>query len=94
MKVVGKFLTVAVTAAGFLGAGVSGAFALNSDYAMKNQSGKHQFYVYCSGGDISKDYTTTADGANATEAQMKAYEAAKAKAGNTSCWPVWQGLVQ
>jgi len=51
--------------------------------------GKHQFYVWCAGG---KDYTATVSGANAEDAQMKIYNAAKAH-GRTSCWPVWQGRV-
>ncbi len=51
--------------------------------------GKHQFYVWCAGG---KDYTATVSGANAEDAQMKLYNAAKAH-GRTSCWPVWQGRV-
>ncbi len=52
-------------------------------------AGKHQFYVWCAGG---KDYTATVSGANAEDAQMKLYNAAKAH-GHTSCWPVWQGRV-
>lgn len=50
-----------------------------------SKSGTHQFYVWCTGKD---DYTETAQGANAKEAQSSV----AAKAGNT-CWPVWQGLV-
>lgn len=51
--------------------------------------GKHQFYVWCAG---ASDYTATASGANAEDAQMKLYDAAKA-VGRSSCWPVWQGRV-
>jgi hypothetical protein len=52
-------------------------------------AGTHQFYVWCSG---TGDYVATAQGANAEEAQMKLYNAAKA-AGRSACWPVWQGRV-
>ena len=51
--------------------------------------GTHQFYVWCAGG---SDYMANANGKNAEDAQMKLYDAAKAK-GHSSCWPVWQGRV-
>lgn len=52
-------------------------------------AGKHQFYVWCAG---TPDYTATAFGSDAEDAQMKLYDAAKA-VGHASCWPVWQGRV-
>jgi hypothetical protein len=51
--------------------------------------GTHQFYVWCAG---SSDYMATAVGANAEDAQMKLYDATKAK-GRSTCWPVWQGRI-
>jgi hypothetical protein len=60
------------------------AMALDSSFDALSKSGKHQFYVWCTGG---KSHTDSADGANAKEAQA----ALAAKAGD-SCWPVWQGL--
>ena len=64
---------------------------LNSDYEVRNNAGKHQYYVWCTGMD---DYETQVDAANFKEGQGKAYEEAKAKAGGNNCWPIWQGLVQ
>jgi hypothetical protein len=49
--------------------------------------GQHQFYVWCASG---ADYTAMESGANAEDAQMRLYEAAKAQ-GRSACWPVWQG---
>ena len=64
---------------------VSGpALALDSSFDALSKAGKHQFYVWCTGG---KSSVQSADGANAKEAQAKL----AASAGN-SCWPVWQGL--
>jgi hypothetical protein len=51
--------------------------------------GKHQFYVWCSGGD---DYTAVQRGTNAEDAQLKLYDGVKAK-GHPACWPVWQGKI-
>ncbi len=51
--------------------------------------GKHQFYVWCSGG---ADFTAVQRGSSAEDAQMKLYEGVKAK-GRPACWPVWQGKV-
>ncbi|HEX7775953.1 MAG TPA: hypothetical protein VF449_05445 [Parvibaculum sp.] len=60
------------------------AMALDSSFDAMSKAGKHQFYVWCTGG---KSSVQSADGANAKEAQAKL----AASAGN-SCWPVWQGL--
>ncbi|HRE62043.1 MAG TPA: hypothetical protein PL096_13125 [Micropepsaceae bacterium] len=80
---------IAGAAAG-LGLLAAASIANAADAARENynQAGTHQFYVWCTGSTAS--YTTTADGANAEEAQMKAYEEAKAQ-GKTTCWPIWQG---
>jgi hypothetical protein len=51
--------------------------------------GKHQFYVWCARGG---DYVTVQTGTSAEDAQMKLYDATKAK-GHSTCWPVWQGRV-
>jgi hypothetical protein len=71
-------------------AGTASAEGLNTDFNVKDTAGTHQYYVWCTGAD---DYTATADAGNYKEGQTKVYEEAKAKHG-TSCWPVWQGLVQ
>lgn len=60
------------------------AMALDSSFDAMSKSGKHTFYVWCTGG---KSKVETADGSNAKEAQAKL----AASAGD-SCWPVWQGL--
>jgi hypothetical protein len=52
--------------------------------------GSHQFYVWCAG---SPDYTTTASGNSAEDAQLRLYDAIKAT-GRSTCWPVWQGRVR
>lgn len=71
--------------AALLTAGVALA-EVNSAREVYMTSGTHQFYVWCTGG--VPNYTTTAQGANAPEAQMKAYEESKSKG---KCWPLWQG---
>jgi heme exporter protein D len=72
---------------GVMAAGVAVADSLTSsrqsDYFAP---GKHQFYVWCSGGG---DYTAVQRGSSAEDAQMKLYNGIKTKA----CWPVWQGKV-
>ena len=74
----------------FAAAGVAAASNFSSDRQVDFfASGTHQFYVWCS---ANQDYVATADGANAEEAQMKLYSAAK-DSGNTACWPVWQGRI-
>ena len=82
---------VAGAAAGIAMIAIAGS-ATAADAARENYmaAGTHQFYVWCTGGTAS--FTATADGANAEEAQMKAYADAKA-AGKTNCWPLWQGKV-
>jgi len=68
--------------------------AVASNFTSTKQSdffspGKHQFYVWCAG---SSDNVATATGQNAEDAQMKLYDASKAR-GRSTCWPVWQGRV-
>ena len=84
---------IAIAALGgflFAAAGVAAAGNFSSDRQVDFfAEGTHQFYVWCSG---HQDYVATAEGANAEEAQMKLYNAAK-DAGQTACWPVWQGRI-
>jgi hypothetical protein len=47
-------------------------------------AGKHQIYVWCTGGG---DQAVTVEAANGEEAIRKAV------AGKSNCWGVWQGLV-
>lgn len=61
------------------------ALALDASWEAKSKAGTHQFYVWCTGG---ADSQQTADGATMEEAQ-----AAVAASVGSSCWPVWQGLV-
>ncbi len=65
--------------------------AVADNYASTKQTdffapGKHQFYVWCSGGN---DYTATQKGKSAEDAQMRLYKAVS----RSACWPVWQGRV-
>ena len=83
---------IAAAAGGILVAVAGVAVASNFSSSKQSDffaSGKHQFYVWCAGG---SDYVATANGANAEDAQMKLYDANKAR-GRTTCWPVWQGRV-
>jgi hypothetical protein len=48
-------------------------------------AGKHQIYLWCTGG--GADSSVTVDAANGEEAIRKAV------AGKANCWGVWQGLV-
>lgn len=88
--IVKRVLAAALGGVLFAAAGVAAAGNFSSDRQVDFfAQGTHQFYVWCSG---TGDYVATAEGANAEEAQMKLYTAAKAS-GKTSCWPVWQGRV-
>lgn len=80
-----RFAIGAAAAALLASAGV--AVALDSSMEAKAQSGTHQFYLWCTGGAEGK--SVTADGANAEEAQLKAWEASD----KSKCWPIWQGKV-
>jgi len=80
-----KFALGLAVVAGMSLAASGGAMAeLKSGWEDMSKSGKHQFYVWCTGKD---SYEATADGSNAKDAQAKL----ASEAGNT-CWPVWQGL--
>jgi hypothetical protein len=88
--IVKRVLVAALAGVLFAAAGVAVAGNFSSDHQVDFfAKGTHQFYVWCSG---NGDYVATSQGANAEDAQMKLYNAAKA-AGKTSCWPVWQGRV-
>lgn len=81
---------LAAALGGILAAAAGVAVASNgtsSDQSDYFAPGKHQFYVWCAGG---TDYTAAAVGLNAEDAQMRLYNAVKAK-GQETCWPVWQG---
>ena len=58
--------------------------ALDYDRANYFKPGKHQIYVWCTGG--TPDTSVTVEAANAEEAIRKAV------AGKPNCWGVWQGL--
>jgi len=58
--------------------------ALNYDRVNYFKPGKHQIYVWCTGG--TPDTSVTVEAANAEEAIKKAV------AGKPNCWGVWQGL--
>jgi hypothetical protein len=57
--------------------------ALDSSREKYFVAGKHQIYVWCTGGG---DSSVAIDAANADEAIRKAI------AGKANCWGVWQGL--
>lgn len=85
-----RVLAAALCGVLFAAAGVAVAGNFSSDRQVDFfAQGTHQFYVWCSG---TGDYVATAEGANAEEAQMRLYNAAKSS-GKTACWPVWQGRV-
>lgn len=58
--------------------------ALDYDRVNYFKSGKHQIYLWCTGG--TPDTSVTVEAANA-EAAIR-----KAVAGKPNCWGVWQGL--
>jgi hypothetical protein len=58
--------------------------ALNYDRVNYFKPGKHQIYVWCTGG--TPDTSVTVEAPNAEEAIKKAV------AGKPNCWGVWQGL--
>lgn len=86
-----RVLAMAGGALIFAGAGlaVAGSFtsSAHSDYF---SAGQHQFYVWCAG---SGDFMATESGTNAEDAQLRLYDAFKAK-GRTTCWPLWQGRLK
>jgi hypothetical protein len=85
-----RILAAAIGGVLFAAAGVAAAGNFSSDRQVDFfAKGTHEFYVWCSG---TSGYVATEQGANAEDAQMKLYDAAKA-AGKTACWPVWQGRV-
>lgn len=77
-------LFAALAAAILAVAPLDGRAAMDSSFEAMSASGEHQFYVWCTGRD---DYTASASGNNARDAQQKV----AANAGQ-NCWPVWQGI--
>jgi len=77
-------LTGALAGAMILG---GAAFALDPSWEASQQSGTHQFYVWCTG---EADYEADQDGSNYKDAQTKLYEKLKSE-GKANCWPIWQG---
>jgi hypothetical protein len=63
---------------------IAAAAGLDADRANYFKSGKHQIYVWCTGG--AADSSVSVDAANAQDAIKKAV------AGKANCWGVWQGL--
>ena len=57
---------------------------LDFDRANYFKAGKHQVYVWCTGG--AADTSVAVDAPNGAEAIKKAV------AGKANCWGVWQGL--
>ena len=57
---------------------------LDIDRTAYFKAGKHQIYVWCTGG--TADSSVSVDAANGEEAIKKAV------AGKSNCWGVWQGL--
>lgn len=88
IKKFGVLGIAAVAVAAF--AGMASAQDASAARELYNTAGTHQFYVWCTG--ATESYVAKADGSNAEDAQMKAYNEAKS-AGKTTCWPIWQGKV-
>ena len=63
---------------------IAASAGLDFDRANYFKAGKHQIYVWCTGG--TPDSSVSVDAANAEEAIRKAV------AGKPNCWGVWQGL--
>ena len=79
-------LGCAALAAASIAAASNFTTAAHSDFY---SAGRHQFYVWCGG---AGDHMAIESGKDAEDAQLRLYEQAKA-AGQTSCWPVWQGRI-
>jgi hypothetical protein len=79
-----RLLSVLGLSAAAIIAASSMASALDSDRANYFKAGKHQVYVWCTGG--AADSSVSVDAANGEEAIKKAV------AGKANCWGVWQGL--
>ena len=79
-----RLLSVLGLSAAAIIATASVASALDTDRANYFKAGKHQVYVWCTGG--AADTSVSVDAANGEEAIKKAV------AGKANCWGVWQGL--
>jgi len=77
-------LVLGLSAAAIIGVTSLASAAPNPDRANYFKAGKHQIYVWCTGG--AADQSVSVDAANAEEAIKKAV------AGKANCWGVWQGL--
>ena len=73
-----------LTAAAMFAASAIASAALDIDRAAYFKAGKHQVYVWCTGG--AADTSVAVDAPNGAEAIKKAV------AGKANCWGVWQGL--
>ena len=75
---------LAVGAAAMMASTTFAAAALDTSREKYFVAGKHQIYVWCTGG--AADSSVTVDAANGDEAIRKAV------AGKANCWGAWQGL--
>ena len=73
-----------LTAAAVIATSSFASAALDTDRANYFKAGKHQIYVWCTGG--AADTSVSVDAGNGEEAIKKAV------AGKSNCWGVWQGL--
>ena len=73
-----------LSAAAIFATSTMASAALNFDRTAYFKAGKHQVYVWCTGG--AADQSVSVDAANGEEAIKKAV------AGKSNCWGVWQGL--
>ena len=80
-----KLLSVlGLSAAAIIAASSIASAALNTDRANYFKAGKHQVYVWCTGG--AADTSVSVDASSGEDAIKKAV------AGKPNCWGVWQGL--
>lgn len=81
-----KLLSILGLGAAAIIASTSMAMSAGLDFDRANyfKAGKHQVYVWCTGG--TADSSVSIDAANAEDAIKKAV------AGKSNCWGVWQGL--
>lgn len=85
-RILGAVVCGVIVAAAGVATATSLTYSRQSDFVAP---GNHEFYVWCAGG---SDYMAEQSGANAEDAQLRLYNAVKAR-GKTNCWPVWQGRV-
>jgi hypothetical protein len=78
------FSVLGLSSAAIIAASTIALAALDTNRASYFKAGKHQIYVWCTGG--AADTSVAVDAANGEEAIKKAV------AGKSNCWGVWQGL--